>query len=132
MTEQRRTTETITVPCSACRAENCVSVTALMRPTRCETCRRSLCPPREPIQADEPALEKIIHLADALVLVSIFDNRVGPSRMCAPDIYQVAREFQGSVVVVRLDANLCPNAAVQHRCGAGPYFMVLRHGDVVQ
>jgi len=82
--------------------------------------------------ADEPGLEKIIHSADALVFVSIFDNRVAPSRMCAPDLYEIAREFQGSVIVVRLDANLCPNAAIEHRCGAGPYFMVLRHGNVVQ
>jgi thioredoxin 1 len=81
---------------------------------------------------DETRFKNIVRSVNLPLLVSVVDNRLGPCRMCAPDVYEVAREFEGSLLVLMVDANQYPALAIELGGGAGPHFIVLREGSVFQ
>jgi len=126
-----RNTENVTVLCGRCGSENALLARQLNTTHRCRTCKCRLCPFNEPVWVDELSFSRIVHSAEVPVLAAFLDNRFRACRTCAPDLYQIGRQFAGTVIVIKVDVNLCPEVAIRFSCGTVPRFLIFDQGSVL-
>src|SRR3954447_2573384 len=132
MAEHRRNIDTITFSCPAYHDENTVFVRSLTKNVRCRTCRTRLCPVDEPVCVGEISFDKIVRSAEVPVFVSLLDNRLEECRRCAPDIHDLSREFTGSIIVVMIHGETCPEVSMRLSRGTVPHFVIFQRGSVIQ
>ena len=64
------------------------------------------------------------------VLVDFWAPWCGPCRMLAPTVEEIAGEYQGRVVVGKVNTDEARNAAVKYRVQALPTLMLFKDGQV--
>src|SRR5260370_31375907 len=79
---------------------------------------------------DEPFEAQVLR-SDKPVLVDLWAPWCGPCRMLAPVIAEVAQEYEGRVVVAKLNTDDHPDTAARLKVAAIPPFLFVEGGQVV-
>jgi len=132
MGKHEKHTDTIAFGCPACHADNTVCIRALTQKISCRRCRTPVCPIKEPVSVREISFAKIVRSAAVPVVVSLVDNRLEECRRFAPDLHDVARKFMGSIIVVIVHADACPEVFMRLSNATGPPFVIFHRGTIVE
>jgi len=84
------------------------------------------------LELTDAAFQKEVLESSKPVLVDFWAPWCGPCRMLAPVIKEIAQEYQGRVVVAKLDTDAHPNAAANFRISAIPSLLFFKGGKVVE
>lgn len=66
------------------------------------------------------------------VLVDFWATWCGPCRMVGPFIDQLAEEYDGKAVIVKVNVDDEPELAQRYRVATIPNLIVLKNGDIVE
>jgi thioredoxin 2 len=121
----------ITRRCASCGAVNRVPARHLADTGRCGSCKASLAPHADAIEADAQTFEEIVREARVPVLVDFWADWCGPCKTAAPEVAALAREMAGKALVLKVDTKRQPELSSRYRVQSIPNFVVFRDGRVV-
>ena len=117
--------------CPACGRSNRIPSRHLADQGRCGSCKASLPPVAEPIDADEATFDEIVREAPVPILVDFWAAWCAPCRRAAPEVARVAEQMAGKAIVLKVDTERSPALAARYRVQSIPNFVVLKNGGVV-
>jgi thioredoxin 2 len=129
-TEEATTGRRATVPCIFCLTLNRVDVRRVADRPKCGQCGKPMLLDR-PIRVSDQDLERVVSGTEVPVLVDFYADWCGPCKMMAPVLDDVAREYQGRALVVKLDTDRNPTMAVRFAIRGIPTLIVFRDGREV-
>jgi thioredoxin 2 len=129
-TEEATTGRRATVPCIFCLTLNRVDVGRVSDRPKCGECGKPMLLDR-PIRVSDQDLERVVSGTEVPVLVDFYADWCGPCKMMAPVLDDVAREYQGRALVVKLDTDRNPTMAVRFAIRGIPTLIVFRDGREV-
>lgn len=74
--------------------------------------------------------EEEVLKSDVPVLVDMFATWCGPCKMMAPVVAQLAKEYEGTVKVGKLDIDQNVDIVAQYKIMSVPTFLVIKDGEV--
>ena len=74
--------------------------------------------------------EEVVLKSDVPVLVDMFATWCGPCKMMAPEVAQLAEEYEGTVKVGKLDIDQNVDIVAQYKIMSVPTFLVIKDGEV--
>lgn len=75
--------------------------------------------------------EKVLEKS-GVALVDFWAEWCGPCRMIAPIVEELAKEYDGKVLVGKLDVDTNPEVAMKYGIRSIPTILILKDGEVVQ
>jgi thioredoxin 2 len=129
-TDEATTGRRATVPCIFCLTLNRVDVGRVADRPKCGECGKPMLLDR-PIRVSDQDLERVVSGTEVPVLVDFYADWCGPCKMMAPVLDDVAREYQGRALVVKLDTDRNPTMAVRFAIRGIPTLIVFREGREV-
>ena len=117
--------------CPACGTKNRIPARHLAHQGRCGSCKASLPPVSEPIDADETLFREIVTESPVPVLVDFWAAWCGPCRAVAPQVHALAKEVAGRAIILKVNTEEQQGLAAEFRIQSIPNFVVLNGGQVV-
>lgn len=77
------------------------------------------------------SFEDLVKTSTLPVFVDFWADWCGPCRVVAPAVKQLAEEFSGKLVVVKIDIDEQPGVAGRYKIKGVPTLMLFRNGDVI-
>ncbi len=84
-----------------------------------------------PIEFTDSNFEQLVLKSDKLVVVDLWATWCGPCRMIAPHIEAIASEYEGRVVVGKLDVDSNPQVPTNYGIMNIPTILFFKNGNVV-
>jgi thioredoxin 2 len=117
----------VTVPCASCSTLNRVDPERWRAGPKCGQCGEPMLLER-PVPVSDRYLERVVAGTDVPVLVDFYADWCGPCKVMAPVLDAIAREYEGRVLVAKLDADRNPTMAVRFSISGIPTLIVFRDG----
>ncbi len=73
----------------------------------------------------------LINSSDVPVLVDFWAEWCGPCRMVSPAVQQIAREYKGRLLTVKVNVDEKPHVAAQYQIQSIPTIMLFKNGAPV-
>ena len=83
------------------------------------------------LQITDASFEEVVLKSDKPVLVDFWATWCGPCRMLGPVIEEIATEYEGRVVVGKVDVDSNQDYAAQYGVRNIPTVLVFQNGEVV-
>jgi thioredoxin 2 len=98
---------------------------------RCGACKAELPPVGKPIDADPELFDAITREARVPVFVDFWAAWCQPCRMAAPLVSQIAADYAGRAIVLKVDTERYPELAARFDVRGIPHFVVIREGETL-
>ena len=85
----------------------------------------------EPVVVNDANFDQVVLQSDRPVLVDVWAEWCGPCKDIAPIVRELAAEYEGRVVVAKLDFDSSPQTAKKYRIEALPTLIVFKNGREV-
>ncbi len=79
----------------------------------------------------KPSFDELINQTDKPVLVDFWAEWCGPCHAVAPTIEQIAKDYKGRALVVKINVDNSPKLAAQFSIQSIPTLMLFDHGKAV-
>jgi len=117
--------------CPQCGQKNRVGAAHLHQEARCGSCKASIPPMAEPIDADGEIFDDLLENARVPLLVDFWAEWCPPCKRAGPEVKQTASAVAGRALVVKVDTDRHPEIAARYQVTGIPNFVVLKDGRVV-
>ncbi|WP_022799292.1 thioredoxin [Thermus islandicus] len=85
----------------------------------------------KPIEVNDASFEEVLR-GSSLVLVDFWAEWCAPCRMIAPILEELAQEYDGKLVVAKLDVDENPKTAMRYRVMSIPTVILFKEGQPVE
>ena len=124
------------VRCPMCGAKNRVTAEQRARKPVCGRCKTPLsiaaaAAADKPVTVTDATFADVVERSPVPVLVDLWAPWCGPCRMLAPAIEQVAKQFAGRALVVKLNTDENQRTAARFKADAIPLMLILKDGREV-
>jgi len=85
----------------------------------------------KPIEVTDASFEEVLR-GSSLVLVDFWAEWCAPCRMIAPIVEELAQEYDGKLVVAKLDVDENPKTAMRFRVMSIPTVILFKEGQPVE
>ena len=83
------------------------------------------------LEITEANFEELVLKSDKTVILDLWAEWCGPCRMVGPIVEEIAKEYDGKVVVGKLDVDNNPKVAGQYGIRNIPTILFFKNGEVV-
>jgi len=84
-----------------------------------------------PNRPPPPSFDELIRTSDFPVLVDFWAEWCGPCRMVSPVVEEIAREFSGRIVTIKVNVDRKPHIAAQFQVQGIPTIMIFWKGQPI-
>jgi thioredoxin 1 len=85
----------------------------------------------EPIHVDDRSFEKTVLQSEVPVIVDFWAPWCGPCRMVAPTLEKLAKEFEGKLLVAKVNTDENPEWANRYEVRGIPTMLFVANGKIV-
>ncbi len=85
-----------------------------------------------PIEITDATFQNEVLKADKPVLIDFWAEWCGPCRMIAPSVQDIANEYEGAVIVGKVDVDSNPAIPGRYGIVGIPTLMLFKDGEVVE
>jgi thioredoxin 2 len=120
---------TTNIRCRSCEATNRVRADRLAD-ARCGRCKEAL-RPAHPLELDDQAFDALSAQAELPILLDLWSPTCGPCLRVAPDVARLAEQYEGKLLVAKIDVSRHPGVAQRLGVRGVPTFAVFQGGQPV-
>ena len=85
----------------------------------------------EPIEVNDDTWEELVLNSETPVMVDFWAEWCGPCKMIAPAVHDMAVDYDGKMVVAKLDVDASPKVAMQYSVRSIPALIFFKGGQPV-
>ena len=121
---------TISVRCPFCGTLNHIDIGRAADRPQCGECNKPVLLDR-PMKVAQDDFDRTVLQASAPVLVDFYADWCAPCKMVAPFVDELANEFLGKLLVVKVDTDSAPDVAMKYEIRSIPTLIIFNEGAEV-
>jgi len=83
------------------------------------------------LEVNDANFEEVVLQSDKLVVVDFWAEWCGPCRMISPIVEELADDYEGKIIVAKVDVDSNPGTASKYGIRNIPTLLFIKGGDVV-
>jgi thioredoxin 2 len=120
----------VTVRCPFCLTLNRIDLARAADRPRCGKCERPMLLDR-PVKVTQDDFERTVLESEPPVLVDFYADWCGPCKVVAPVVDELARTYEGKLLVAKVDSDQAPQLSLQMGIRGIPTLILFHGGAVV-